>query len=384
MTKAARALARARDLAQSFPAEHRPSFRSDTPDRIFAIGDPQAPLETFLAILEQHGALGDDGWLATDLHLISMGDHFDWGSRAERERAAADGLALLSWLAAHPVEQVTVLAGNHDLARVGELNDIDDETFQAAQALADAAYYSEDDAALARFREQHANFATAELVARDLSTFRTEQRALVQQLLDEGRLRFAHSAAGMLFVHAGITTTELDALQIGSTRDAELIAARLNQTLDEAVARRRRDGGPLVVDHLHFPGDGTREGGGALYHRPTLGLDEEEQQELTKAGPRRRFHVDTLPRGLVQVVGHIRDKKTRSLLAPLTDGSPAQDGLLRTLVLDHDERRYRHGVTSGSSKAATVIFTDGGMSHVQTRPEAYQILDVNNRKAAER
>ena len=82
-----------------------------------AIGDPQAPLERFFAILEHHGLLSDRGRLRDDVLLVSIGDHFDWGDPEDRRTAADSGLNLLAWLASHPPDHVVVLAGNHDLAR---------------------------------------------------------------------------------------------------------------------------------------------------------------------------------------------------------------------------------------------------------------------------
>ena len=108
--------------------------------RRVAIGDPQASLRRFLTILEGHGLLGDDGRLEDEVHLVSLGDHFDWGDREGREEAASSGLRILAWLAAHPPDQVTLILGNHDLARMGELAGFDDEGFRLAQAEADGIY----------------------------------------------------------------------------------------------------------------------------------------------------------------------------------------------------------------------------------------------------
>lgn len=381
MSRVRRAIERARDDVAhlTIATIANPSSAPDTAtrrERTLAIGDPQAPLETFLRILDIHGALGDDGRLLPSVALVSMGDHFDWGDVGERERAASEAHALLSWLAAHPPEQVTILAGNHDLARVGELDGIDDATFADAQALADASYLRDEPGALRRFRHAHPRFATDELVARDLSTFRVEQRELVERLLEAKRMRLAHAAHGMLFVHAGITALELDALALPVDADASAIAHRLNEALDEAVAARAARAGPLVIPGIHQPGDGTREGGGALYHRPSLGLDDEERQELARPPPRRRFPIDALPRGLTQVIGHIRDGKCRELLAPIADAHAPVDGPLRTLVVEAGRSRYVRGVEGGDEKSARVLFTDNGMSRLRDNPAAYEILDV--------
>jgi hypothetical protein len=46
---------------------------------------------------------------------------------------------------------------------------------------------------------------STEIVARDLSTYRASQQALVLNLLRKRRLRLAHAENGLLFTHAGIT-----------------------------------------------------------------------------------------------------------------------------------------------------------------------------------
>src|SRR5262249_36905962 len=106
-----------------------------------AMGDPQTDIMTVFDILEVNGLLASDGRLSPGVRLVSMGDHFDWGPPAERARAAESGLALLDWLASHDPEQVTILVGNHDLARVGELFGMDDASFARAEAEADRGYY---------------------------------------------------------------------------------------------------------------------------------------------------------------------------------------------------------------------------------------------------
>ena len=45
--------------------------------RHVAMGDPQAPFATVLAVLDRHGLLKNDGQLRDDVQLVSMGDHFD-------------------------------------------------------------------------------------------------------------------------------------------------------------------------------------------------------------------------------------------------------------------------------------------------------------------
>jgi Calcineurin-like phosphoesterase len=334
-----------------------------------AIGDPQAPLTRFLDVLDVHGLLGDDGRLRSDVGLISIGDHFDWGPVAARARAAHDGLALLAWLAAHPRDQAILIAGNHDLARVCELWDYDDGRFMRAQALADGAYFGDDAYAKAAFHAENPTLSSAEMVARDLSTFKSPQRDLVSMLLEDARLVLAHDQGGRLFVHAGVTVDELEVLGLMDTRDAATIARALNDALREAW---RGHVGALVIPGLHAPGDAVREGEGMLFHRASV-LDSTEERALRdRPAPRRRFSPQRLPRGLVQVIGHIQDKKTRTLLAL---DAAHEHGRLRTLDVDGPSLRYTYGVPAEQASAARVIHIDAGMQHV-TDARAYALFDV--------
>lgn len=70
------------------------------------MGDPQTSRERLLALLDRHGAP------SRDVSILSIGDHFDYGS--DRQAAARDGMANLEWLAARPA---VLIAGNHDLCR---------------------------------------------------------------------------------------------------------------------------------------------------------------------------------------------------------------------------------------------------------------------------
>ena len=384
------ALAKARDDAAHPRATPADGGRRA---RTLAIGDPQAPLRTFLEILDAKDALGDDGRVREDVALVSMGDHFDWGSRDERVAAAADGSALLAWLAAHPADQVVIIAGNHDLARVGELHDIDDDTFLRIQEKADT--IGKDDVAGNEAFRAETGFFTAELVNRDFSTFRTHQRDLVEMLLRERRMKLGYARGDLLFVHAGITMRELDAVG-AENASAAGIAAALNHALDVAMettlpqrkprsSRSGRDG-PLAIAGVHAPGGRTGEGSGALYHRPAYAISDEQRRDG------RRFDPRTLPRGVVQVIGHIRDKKCRELLGPWCDSAPSKLGVLRHLVVDAGmlsgreqaaEVRYGHGVPDTiDPRAATMLFLDAGMNDMRTAPAEYQVLDVEKRRAA--
>lgn len=338
-----------------------------------AMGDPQAPFATVLELFERAGVLSEQGTLAADVQLVSMGDHFDWGPPSARERATQDAIALVSWLVAHPAEQVVLLLGNHDLARVAELAAFaDDAAFEAARTEADRAYRlgRVDAEAQARLLEAYPFLCDAELLARDYSAFCAEQGRLVELLLRGGRFRLAWEHAGLLLVHAGVTQGDLDLLGVDGG-SAAAAATGLNAWLDERVARWTR--GPLELEPLHQPGSAARGGArGALVHRPA---DPSHATAADLAGPpRRRFDPHELPSAFPQAIGHVRDGKCRALMPDWCAGAAAGDGPLRSLVVEGAQTRYVTGCEAG----ARLYFTDGGMAH--TRPERYELLDLDTRR----
>ncbi|MBJ6763613.1 metallophosphoesterase [Myxococcaceae bacterium JPH2] len=343
------------------------------------MGDPQANFEHLLAILEARGLLGDDGVLRPDSQLVLVGDCFDWGPRDERRAVAASALRLLAWSATHPADAVVMLLGNHDLGRVGELADFTDATFATAQAEADRIYVGdathepEEQAFLARWPQ----VPNAELVARDFSTWNEAQRDWVTHLLRARRFRAAHAAgSNLLVLHAGVTHEDLDVLGVpGPHRaDAGEVARALNAALDAAVAAWTS--GPLVIPGLHAPGNAAEgEGRGIFYQRPSL-LPEDAQR--VRGTPRRRFDPRRLPAGLVQVVGHTRDKRTRELLQR---PGPVRDGVLRHLVTDGTRVEYAHGTPANPGpREAVLLFTDGAMRECPA--EDFELLDLDTRRAA--
>jgi hypothetical protein len=378
------AMARARDdaLAPYGGGPRRPIGR----ERNLAVGDPQAPLEAFLQILDDHGALGDGGRLRDEVHLVSVGDHFDWGPPAARAEAAQSGLLTLSWLSAHPPDQVTLLAGNHDLGRVGELATFDDETFAAAQAEADRLHWGErDEAAERRFVERWPVLPGAEAAARDFGTFRTPQRRRVQELLRAGRLSAAAAANGLLLTHAGVTRDDLLAIGLptGRQRNASSIASALNAALDDAV-ESWNDGERLSIPFLHQPGDAWHgEGRGIFFQRPAYAEGAVDDAHF-HGPPRRRFDPRRLPPGIVQAVGHVRDGKCRELLGPwVTDGAKKRHGRLRHLRVRGGEVAYRLGLPDGrDAEDAVLVFIDGGMN--EAPPREYELLDLDRLDVAER
>lgn len=339
-----------------------------------AMGDPQAPFATVLAVLRRHGLLGPGERLRPEVQLVSMGDHFDWGRPEERATATRDALELLRWLASHPPEQVVLLAGNHDLGRVGELAPFPtDADFEVAFAEARAAYGggAPDAAAEARFLSRYAHLPDAECLARDFSCFSVAQRELVTELLRTRRFRLAHEHRGVLLVHAGVTGPDLERLGGSRPHDAASAAAALNRFLDERVAAWRE--GPLELDPLHLRGTAAEGlGGGILFQRPANPATDARFHESR----RRRFDPRTLPAGFAQAIGHIRDKKCRELLGPWADDAAPADGPLRSLVIDGDTVRYAHGVAPG----ARLLFLDGGMNHLGPGAlDRYELLDLDTR-----
>lgn len=367
LARAAEAVARG---PHSTPADHVP--------RVWrvAIGDPQASFTRFLEVLEHHGLLARNGRLRPDVQLVSVGDHFDWGRREDREEAARGALQMLAWLASHPADQAVVLLGNHDLGRVGELADFTDERFTAAQAEADHAYVNghADGARERDFLSRWPQVPTAELVARDFSNFRAEQRDWVAHLLKVRRMRTAYAAGeDLLVLHAGVTREDLGVVGLPEARwsEASAVADALNGAVDAAV--EAWTGGPLVVPGLHQPGNAHYgEGTGIFYHRPSVLA---EDVERTRGTPRRRFDPRRLPLGLTQVVGHTRDKRSRELLG-LPAGA-AQDGVIRHLVTDGTHLTYAYGAPPRHPDKAVLVFTDGGMREAPV--EAYELFDLDTR-----
>jgi hypothetical protein len=335
-----------------------------------AIGDPQAPLGTFLAILDAHGLLGEGGRLKPEVGLVSIGDHFDYGPPAWRRFATDEALELLAWLAAHPADQVTLILGNHDLARVDQMAGLDQRTYERARQDADRAYNLGDriEPLQMAFLAHWPQFPDSEMIARDYSSFSVRQRGLVTMLLRGGRFRLAHAVGErVLLVHAGVTKDDLEA--IGAPQGpAPRVAQALNAFLDAAV--KKWDGGALNLMPLHRPGSQQYgEPRGILSHRPAhpdLALAQQFE-----GPPRRRFDPRDLPPGLTQVIGHIRDAKCREVLGDWADKAAATDGPIRHLAVEGRNVRYGRGAENG----AAMLFIDGGMSHA--RVQDYELLDLD-------
>lgn len=344
--------------------------------RVIAMGDPQAPFSTVLAVLRTHGLLTKDDRLRDHVHLVSMGDHFDWGRRDDRAANADSSMQTLLWLAGHSSEQVTILLGNHDLARVGELASFDQVTFTQAQAESDAVYArgALDETAQAALLLKYPALPDAEMLARDYGCFVVTQREVVTELLLTKRFRLAAHVEGALLVHAGVTVADLEAIELDAHQTAEAIAPALNAFLDARVEAWAGTG-PLNLEPFHRQGSASRgEGTGAMYHRP---IDPSLLSEPLGNPPRRRFDPRELPMGLTQIIGHIRDNKCRELMPHWCEPGEARDGL-RSLKVTGRMVEYRAGLQTG----AQLIFVDAGMNH--SPPAEYPLLDVASRRALER
>ncbi|MFZ9888355.1 MAG: transcriptional regulator, partial [Myxococcota bacterium] len=125
------ALARAADAVDGSTCAPAPAPAA----RSYVIGDPQTTAHRFFEVLAHHGLLAASGWLHPDVTLISAGDHFDFQGPAhvEPRTLGAEGESILAWLSAHEERQVAVLLGNHDTARVMELADFTDDSFEEAR-----------------------------------------------------------------------------------------------------------------------------------------------------------------------------------------------------------------------------------------------------------
>jgi hypothetical protein len=335
--------------------------------RTIAIGDPQSTAARFFAALARHGVLDDDGSLRPDVQLISLGDHFDYNPRVHPGcDQSGDGIRILTWLAAHPPSQVTIVFGNHDAARVMELSEATDERFaEAGQHV---------DEPVERWAQRFPELPAPILVAKDYQSFTVEQRALVERLLLENRFALAATATRdgreLLVTHAGVTMREVELLGLSSAlpggsaaRPGEAgacvaatpsaLARALQQRLARAVVEvaprwRRGERAALDLAPIHVAGSkgrddaAVREGGGLLYHRPADPRTARPQDGAAPFAPR-RFHPDALPRGLTQLVGHSGDSRLRKALRRwLADDLP-EHASVRTLVAG-DDVAYRAGV----------------------------------------
>ena len=344
--------------------------------RTFVMGDPQAPWAKVSELLDRHGALKGDR-LADDIVLVSIGDHFDYDHR-DPATCAREGLEVLRWLASHDPQQVVLLLGNHDAARVMELATISDAEFAEAR---DASHrMTAHDFAL-RFPALPA----AGVVGRDYASFTSEQRALVMELLLAGRFHLAVTGELLdgrvaLLSHAAVTTRELALLGVRS--DPHQIAAALEAHLAAAVERVATDWergalAPLSLAPLHHAGPPGEEGGGLLYHRPS----NPETGSVFHPERPRRFDPRTLPR-ITQIAGHSGHAKCVQELGDwaLPGAHARKHGGIRTLQVVGDRVTYDLGVAPAVPGAAELILIDGELRRLPPFDvELLPLAHVDNR-----
>jgi len=332
--------------------------------RTYAMGDPQAAFDVVMAVLAAHDLIEGER-LAADVHLISIGDHFDYDFTNPRE-AGANGIRVLEWLASHDPAQCTILVGNHDISRVCELAEIDEASFEDARARG-AVIDREPDRDVrakldAELIAQYPALVAYGLPSRDFASFSAAQRALVVRLLLAQRMQIATTARlpdgrEALITHAGVTERELQILGLRDCRAPRTIAEALDTYLARAIddvrdAWERAAITPLVLEPLHVSGTPGCEGSGLLYHRPSA---------TEKA---RRFHPRALPRGLVQVAGHTGHHKALEELGPFaTSAAIARArGGIRTLAVGGDGTiTYDVGVAAPDEAAAHLVMIDSEM-----------------------
>jgi hypothetical protein len=362
---------RARELIDRPYGEGRPAPLPIPGRRVRVVGDAQTSLERFLAVLDAHELLGVDGFLADDVQLVSIGNHFDYPS-LDGTDPRHDGLCILRWLAEHAPQQVHILLGNHDAARVMELHAVGDAQFSRLRGVARELDGADTAAARARWSEL-TDIPTPGLAARDYASFTEAQRTLVTELLRAGRYRLGVAgvtAAGtpVLCTHAGVTVREVEMLGVGIAPSA--LAAALDRRLRDAVAQGVA---PLDLAPLHVAGKQPDEGGGLLHHRPASSDSGAEQGER-----RRRYHPRDLPPGLVQVCGHTVHKTSKKELGTWAtdDAVAAEHGILRTLTVDESRIVYDAGVQPPAAGAAVLSLIDAAMNEPDLDPELVPLFEL--------
>lgn len=337
-------------------------------ERWFAVGDPQTSFARFVAILDHHGLIGGDGWLRAEVGLVSMGDHFDYHSTEPLDVVGREGQRILAWLAAHPRDQVRLLLGNHDAARVIEFGAFTDDRFQQLAAEIKTLAKSE----LPAFTQRH-GVASAGLVERDYSSWNEAQRAQVQSLLLASRYELALVAlvdhVPVLFTHAGVTKRELTLLNLAADSSALAVRSALQWQLHAAIEAVRADWErkfptPLSLEPLHVSPAPGREAGGLLAHRPANpnrpGI-ENHAWEWDPERPR-RFAIDQLPTAFDQAVGHTGRGTLERELVPWNAGLSKQPGPIHTLHFGRGEPSIEEGVGARREASARVFMLDPSMS----------------------
>jgi hypothetical protein len=351
-------------------------------ERWFAVGDPQTSFDRFAALLEHHGLLGDGGWLRPDVGLVSMGDHFDYGSADPLEVVGREGQRILGWLAAHPRAQVRLLLGNHDAARVIEFGACSDARFDAMRAEVRGLAPAQE----AAFALRH-EIASAGLVRRDYAPWNEAQRAQVQRLLLDGRYELAvqaeHEGRALLLSHAGVTVRELSMLGLAMDAGAERVCRALAAHLTNCVARvaegwDRAEALPLALGPLHVSPVPGREAGGLLAHRPANPSRPGAQDRAWEWDPERprRFPVERLPTHFDQAVGHTGRSTIERELAPWSAAVAPDPGPLHTLHFGDGVPLVERGIAPPRAGQARLLFLDPSLSKLAD-PTAAELMPID-------
>lgn len=362
------------------PPAHRLECVDNHPQRHwFAVGDPQTSLERLLQVLGRFDLLTPERMLRPAAGLVSIGDYFDFGG-VTAEAAEREGRLVLGWLASHPPEQVIIIAGNHDISRVAELAFETDESFLAARTV---------EISRNEFAERFPRIPDQGIARRDFSSFSVAQRAMVQSLLLQRRMRLAVAGSvegrDVLLTHAGVTERELALLGLESERRPVILADALNDYLDaavDAVRERWEAGEPAALDlsPLHITGRAGRQGGGLLYHRPVRrdrpGVDDHGAWEFAREAPR-RFEPQELPAGLLQVAGHSGHRRCVRDLPGWVEGDARQQYLaIRTLSVSDGVPRYAAGARTDEHTG--LILIDPGFSEPGAPIESFELLPLDS------
>ncbi|MDF1664185.1 MAG: metallophosphoesterase [Planctomycetota bacterium] len=355
----------------------------------YAIGDLQCSFSHFLAVLEARGLLTRDRRLHADVKLVTVGDYFDYHDKVNDSVAdtCKNGFEILNWLASHDSTQVTILLGNHDIARVQELISMSDERFKSARDMAFALDSPGSSISVNDFFAEYPEIPNPLIVQRDFSSYGELQRNLLIQLLLDKRVQLATAAEWcgrpILLNHAGVTNRELSILGVPELRDPVEIARLLNKALEDGVDRVREawrvgDLRPLDLAPLHVSGIASHEGGGLLYHRPSNPDFYTDSWAYDKLRPR-RYLPKSLPKGIIQGVGHTNHKKCRKELGDWVEGAAKERDCfdLRTLIVTEDDRvSYRRGLQEGLPEGgAVLVMLDGAMNDCV--PGDYPLLHLD-------
>jgi hypothetical protein len=110
-----------------------------------------------------------------------------------------------------------------------------------------------------------------------------------------------------------------------------------------------------------------------LYHR--FSTRDEGAWSVRPDGLRRRSAVRDLAPSLVQAIGHVRDKKSLSLLG--LDASTATVGRLRTLAVHDGRWRYETEVRADQwpAHSGVLVHLDGAM--LEAEPDRYELFDLD-------